>query len=595
MPAALANNAMPYLPSIKVLSRRDAVVFYLPNVAGAADYRAYVVGNGVTTFAGTQPRNAVVACAGYRQRHYDLVLANGQAPWRELMQTLELPGLTSTGNYTVVIEAIKTPCPFTGMPAHTDADITVGDLGNIYAANSKASFRSFDTVRTQYGNEIINGQGAATSWTDRMDLTVMRGKPVDPNSTVIPKDPVVLARSAVALSLPAADETVNAPIFDIGPNSMFDDFTDNLVVTPASMTNNAELTSGGNLTNWFSPLATIPGKWAFWGHLIQQADGDSNKTTGMRGLQLFQRYGRLYQTSGDAVQCCMASVLFSSLKTLPQQLDSTKYVHSFFRVNSDATTRRYWTWMMCGAATREELVDTTTHMPLFHPVFDPGFSGPKGTVANSFTGKNPSMQHSSEPDSPTRYNKECLTFIQHGISEQGWPTGRERSGSRVQLTLHPKDVAQGTISYGPTGADWYEPDFPGWSWRVDVNGNYAGPLLEPFDQYSPLTHFDLFVRTNRVVVFINGRQALCANLSSRPLTMKYGLIMYGNALYHTSAEQEEAELFHAVDYQYRLNTPVADTRAWDAVGHSEMIDIPTNIFTTFDPSKCTTPQSTAMM
>jgi len=589
MPAAFAGNVKPYIPRIKLLSRRDAVIFYLPNVAGAADYRAYVVNNSVT-FSGTQPRNAVIACAGYRQRHYDLQL-NGATPWRELMQALELPGLTSTGNYTVVIEAISTPCPFTGLPAHTDATITNQDLSNPNSIAARATFRSFNTMRTQYGNEIINGQGAASSWTARNDTTVLRGLPVDPNSTVIPKDPNVIARSAITLSLPATDEAVNAPIFDVGANSTFDDFSNDLVVN--NVTNNNELVGPGN--EWFAPLATIPGKWAFWGNNIQHVDGESRQT-GTLGAQIFQRYGRLYQTSGDAVQCCMSSILFSSLQTVPQQLDTTKYVHSFFRVNSDATTRRYWVWLMCGAATRDELVDPTTHMPVFHPVMDPGDFDAMGTTPGSFTGKNPSMQHGSEPASATRYNKECLQFIQHGVSEPNWPNPatRERSGSRLMLVLHPKNVEQGVISYAPNGSDWYEPEFPGWTWRVDSNGNYGGPMMEPFDQYSPLLHFDLFVRPDRVVVFINGRQALCANMAARPLTMKYGLIMYGNALYHTAAEQSEAELIHAADYHYRLNEPIADTRVWDAVGHSQLIDIPTNIFSTFDPSQCTTPKSTAV-
>lgn len=597
MPAALTNSSMPYMPRVKVLTRRDVGIIYVPNVAGAADYRAYVVNSGVSFVtgsnnSGTQPRNAVVACAGYRLRHYDLELSSGATPWRELLQAIELPGLPLSGNATIIVEAIKTPCPFTGMPAHTDADITVSEKSNTYAGNSKASFRSYNTVRTQYGNEILNGQGSATSWTDRMNLSIWRGLPVDPNSTVIPKDPVVLARSAIAVSLPATDESVTGPIIDVGTNSMFDDFTDNVDVTPANVSNNSELANPGN--QWFAPLATIPGKWAFWGNNIQHADGDVGKTTGMRGAQLFQRYGRLYQTSGDAVQCCMSSILFSSLKTLPHQLDSTKYVHSFFRVNSDATTRRYWVWLMCGADTREELVDTNTRMPLFHPVMDPGDFDAKGTDPNSFTGKNPSMQHGSEPASTTRYNKECLQFIQHGVAEPHWANGRERSASRLMMVLHPKGVEQGTISYGPNGSDWYQPNFPGWTWRIDSNGNYAGPLMEPFDQYAPLTHFDLFVRPNRIVVFLNGRQALCVNMSSRPLTMKYGLIMYGNALYHTAAESEEAEVTKSASYHYRLNEPIADTRAWDAIGHAEKIDIPTNIFTTFDASQCTTPKSVAV-
>jgi hypothetical protein len=588
MPAPLVNPAMPYIQQLKVISRRDSIILYLPNVAGAADYRAYVVDNNVT-FNGTQPRNAVIACAGYRDRHYDLVL-NGATPWRELLQELELPGLTTNGNYTVVVEAITTPCPFTGVMSASDNEITVNDKTNAWSGNSHASFRSFDTVRSLYGNEIINGQGSQTSWTDRMNLSVLRGTPVDPNSTVIPKDPTVIARSAIAITKPAVDEAVNAPVIDVGANSMVDDFSDNLVVSPSSITNNFEMSN--NNGPWFAPLATIPGRWAFWGDFVQHVDGESGLFTNVHGLQLFQRYGRLYQTSGDAVQCCMTDMLFSSLKTLPQQLDQSnqKYVHSFFRVNSDASSRRYWVWLMCGGDTQGELVDLNTHMPLFRPFMDPGDFGPMSTVANSFTGKNPSMQHGLEPNSTTRYNKECLQFVQIGGGDTGWPSGRTRTNNRMFLVLHPKDVAQGTISYGTSGSEQYaDPNFPAWAWRVDASGNYNGPMMEPFDQISPLTHFDVFVRPDRVVVFINGRQAICANITSRPLTMKYGLIMYGSVLYHSSAEQEESEVFNMADYHYRLNEPISDTRSWDSIGHSQMMDIPTNIFTTFDPSLCTNP------
>jgi hypothetical protein len=592
-PAALASSALPYLPGIKVLSRRDAVILYLPNVEGAADYRAYAYNPATVTYAGTQPRGAVVACAGYRRRGYnESATVPGQVrPQRELLQTIELPGFVASGSYTVVVEAIKTPCPFPGMPGHTDATKTHPQNAVDYPNdNTYMSIRSFEGMKRTYGNEIINGQGSLTSWADRKNPAFPLGLPVPADSTSIPADPVAIARSLLQLNLPFADENSNAPIFDVGPNSVFEDFSETLAIRPADMSNNPEWN-----TPWaIGPLATLPGRWTFWGAGANPVDTDGNNiTSGYLGVQIFQRHGRLYTTFGDLWADVMSSLTFSSLKTLPQQLDSTKYVHSFFRVNSDATPRRYWNWMMCGDDAREKLVNTTTRMPTFRPIVDPHFFLPAGPSPNAaLVGGNPSRRHQSEPDVPNRYNKECLLIIQEGQGElHPRNDGRERSASRLQIVIFPKDTEAGNIQLGSVNSDW-QPGSRGFAWRVDAKDNYAGPLMEPFDQFAPLTHFDVFVRPDRLVLFVNGRQAVCVDLSPRPLTMKYGLLMYGDILYHTSAEQIEGENAGIGDYQYRLNTPVGNTRVWDAVGHAEKIDIPSVL--TFDASLCRKPADTSV-
>ena len=126
MPSALKAEGLPYVPDVRVLARRDAVLLYFGNVADAADYRAYAVVNGVTfasTSNGAQPRGAVIGCAGFRQHGFESAVSGG-AHQRELMQAVELPGLVKAGNYTIVLEAIASPCPFPGLQAHTDATIT---------------------------------------------------------------------------------------------------------------------------------------------------------------------------------------------------------------------------------------------------------------------------------------------------------------------------------------------------------------------------------------------------------------------------------------------------------------------------------------
>jgi hypothetical protein len=89
----------------------------------------------------------------------------------------------------------------------------------------------------------------------------------------------------------------------------------------------------------------------------------------MLGLQVFQRHGRLYTSFGDSGQDIGGSIGFASSKVAPQALDSEKYVHSMFRLNTEATQRRYWTWTLCGGATREELQDPTTKQYKIRPIF----------------------------------------------------------------------------------------------------------------------------------------------------------------------------------------------------------------------------------
>ncbi|MEP6881065.1 MAG: hypothetical protein ABI866_03675, partial [Dokdonella sp.] len=110
---------------------------------------------------------------------------------------------------------------------------------------------------------------------------------------------------------------------------------------------------------------------------------------------------------------------------------------------------------------------------------------------------------------------------------------------------------------------------------------------------------DVFVRHDRVIFYVNGRQAWCGDLTDRPLAMNYGLISYGNVLYHSSAETSSAytgvESYQGAvgaSFHYVMNTPWADTRIWDAVGQSEKIDIPTQF--TFDAGACFKPKSTAV-
>jgi hypothetical protein len=593
-PPALAASKTPSIPDLKLLSRRDALIVYLPNVQGAADYRAYAIRNDVT-FQGEQPRGAVIACAGYRQRlKAPLKDAAGNIQ-RELLQSLELPGFTSAGDYKIVVEAISSPCDFTGMLGHTDATIPV--VQNLFPEANDATINGFTTVRARYGNEILNGQGANTTW---LNPNGKRGTPITSNGSTS-SDPTVIARSVVQVKLPFSDENTNAPIIDVGPESVFDDFAGDAVAT---LENNPNL--------GFDGQASLKGKfadWFFWSNGAQMAVGDGNGLYGTNfrnnGVQVWKRHGRLYATNGDWAQDVMSAVHFTSTKTKPLELSDTGYAHSFFRVNSDASGRRYWVWMMCGANSREELVDAG-NVPRFTPVLDSFFYDPKGTFPNSGSGKNPTSRHANEPvtetGNPNRYDKECISLAQLGAQQYFGPrpAGSEQNWlepvSQLRLVLNPKGTTQGIINLAPDGTGDSNPSNPGIWFKLDKDKKYAGPLLEPFDQLAPLTHFDVFVRKDRVVLFINGRQAFCSDFKNRKLESQYMLPIYGNVLYHTSAEYKEQYQYDPSVpagqtglFQYFLNTPIADTRAWDSVGQSQNLEIPA-LFK-FDEAACFAPKT----
>jgi hypothetical protein len=599
LPTAHAAEGLPSISDIAVLNRRDALIVYLPAVQGAADYRAYVVsgpGHSIT-FSGSQPRGATIACAGYRQRFWgnvdgDNANLGGLARNRELMQAIELPGLKVDGRYEVVVEAIATPCPFPGIQGHTTAELPLRPDG-VALTNNRARIRSSADMNALYGNMILNGQGAVLS--DYVNTNLANpatwnlvNLPVPPTHAAAPADPRVIARSAITVVRPAIDEAQNAPIFDTGPNAVFDDFT----------TDNALRAFNTENTRGCGP-GVLDG-WAFWHHNTQAAlvsGVEEDCRTSARGVQVWKEHGRLYTTSGDREGGIFSQLLFTSTRTRPMELDTGgKYVHSFFRVDSSATSRRYWIWFLCGGATRDELVDPATNLPRVKPLASVSFdeAGAAANLTAPMGGEATIGAH----------NKECLNLIQRGA----WPVETRPSGAdrmpsfydvphtELRAFLHPAGRPSGLVNLAPAPFTSAGAGIP---WRLTAQRRAAGPMFEPFDQLAPLGHFDVFVRPDRVVFFVNGRQAWCADLRRRPLSMKYGLVGYGQVLYHSGAEIGQNFAWpdgsgnnRGGSFHYLMNTPWTDTRAWDAVGHSEKIDIPPQL--RFDPNLCFEPASVAV-
>jgi hypothetical protein len=631
-PAALAGESVASIPNVTVLNRRDALVVYVPNVQGAADYRAYIVDAGVDftdTANGPQPRGAVVNCAGYRQRftrNWDATYgayanAHEVTPvfHRELLQEIEVPGLVADGDYKVVVEATATPCPFTGVMAHSDATIPISAEYRIPGTPDTLAFRSFDTVRALYGNEIINGQGSVVN--DYKDVYLaaqdvahppaeVLGRAVPPDDALSPADPVVIARSVIRVRRPAADESFNAPLFDSGPNSMWDDFSDPI---GAGGSSDAIMTSLHHETRLEGAGIVSGGQFGreyYWSLYAEYANGDT--PTNPKGVQVWQRHGRRYVTFSDWAQDTFGGVYFTPTTTQPLRLDpgNTKYVHSFWRSNSGAAQRRYWTWELCGAPTRAELADPVTGIPAphFRPAGLPFFYSYDGA-------NNPSAPWLDTPDA-SYHTKECIGLLQLAAYRYGnLPANYVPSSwidephSELRAFIHQRDHDTGVINLKPAGMGDGDGDGSvnpdqsinfaqyGMLWRLNAAKQPTRPMFEPFDQDGVLTHYDVFVRPDRLVFYINGRQAFCADLSAHPLTMAYGVPIYGNVLYHSTADiltnyvGLEGAANNAVggSFQYVMNTPWTTTGVWDAIGQSEMIDIPPQF--AFDSGACFAPAS----
>ena len=205
--------------------------------------------------------------------------------------------------------------------------------------------------------------------------------------------------------MPFADEAINAPVLDFGFNSVFDDFQRDGIAT--SFTRIPTRSFGGS-----DAMEGAFNDWYFWGSSAQAAQGQKDADAPL-GVQIWQRHGRLNITMADWAQDVFASTHFVSLKSGTQSLDSDLYVHSFFRVDSGATNRRYWHWMMCGGENADAMIDPATKIPRVRHLLRPGFYDVGGV--------NPTMPFSNETLTPF-HNRECLQLLQLAASNPNLPT-----------------------------------------------------------------------------------------------------------------------------------------------------------------------------
>lgn len=658
-PAGIIAAPANMINDIKVLVRRDAAILYLPVVAGAKDYRAYVVsspsgsGLGGVTFVEGDPKNAMMVCAGYRQHPRTLADDSTHTTINyELMRQLELPGLKVNGTYKVVIEAVDRVCPFSGVPGYKDGVIPVvgSDILKSVMGTSFA-ITSFSAAKTANGNEIINGQGAPSAFDQSLTPGKLRGQAL---SYTIPN---VLARATIKITTPFPDEVLNARLLDLAApenSGVFDDFRADGSV---SLHKNSNLSDTGSQT-W------VEGKdanWFYWVNRANKGVGDTDSDAagkGITGAQIWKRHGRLNMTLTDWGQDVMSAIHFTSLVHPTRAMSDTAYIHSFWRADVDTTMRRYWTWMMCGAATDATLIDANTGQPRVryndNAFFYENNGGSddavpdtvctKDQVLNGNTssctvpgvaanGVNPSIRKNdvvlkTDPQSGrerealplkplAQHNQECVQLMQFDGMYQPQSVNLAAGGqqtmqteSSLRLMLHPQGKPMGIHSMLPTffsnNTDGYLAGAVANQFVADTTGRFKRTLLDDFAVPNLLAHFDLYARSDRVVLFVNGRMATCWKFDKK-LAMKRAKIVYGQVLYHTDAEYNEYHFgkdgyrqkpgakFSAGQFNYAMNTPAADYRTWDAVGESENVTVPDPVPGRtpdqggYDDAQCTVP------
>ena len=526
-------DAGPPLLVLQVLANRDSAQLVLAPMPGAADYRAYALPATVALDGGLESvSGTTIFCAGLVQ--HNLPATDAGVP----LALLEINGLFDAGD--VVVEALDRPCPFPGMIAadHHDIDVTNSEVEP--AAQGVFSLFTEDEVRAAYGALIINGQGPATK----------AAQPAPPG------DPRVLAAQTVHV-VPTGN---GAPL----TATFFDDFSDesDQPVFIKSVPDAPPYHASQNGQLWQNSKWSI---YSYGAHHDEDAAGDITDN-------MFHPYiarGGLQMVLAD-----WQTDIFSSAIAYPRQLahpSDTAYLHITYEVQSDASERRYWNLFVCGADqdggtmdANGELLGDLIQTPFF---FDPDGLDPVAQGWNCFQIFMRGGWSVALP--PTNTFPETDVRVMVNLSDAGVRTN--------VVDVDPDQILQtypGQTGIGP--ASWY---------RQESAGVLTAPMLDDQLRVGARTQYDLWLRRDRAVLFVNGQQRLCNDFPSAPLTMPEAAIGFGQVLYHSAAERQEFNVSYwlRTGQRYYLDdAPFVDSRTWDNLGFEENVPaIPS-----FDESAC---------
>jgi len=425
----------------------------------------------------------------------------------------------------LVIEAIATPCPFGGVIGAQHADVNADTVEVPVADRVKFSVYTEAEVSARFGSVIVNGHGPGATLASQGD----------------PTPPKVLARTAVKVQTLGTSTTPPGVTF-------FDDFAAN--DAPAFVSN---VTDDGGRSQQGKLLRNQ--SWSFY-------------TFGAEHAQFFPWRGQLGMVLADWGQEIMSTTFMIPKK--PVALSASDYLHVTYEVATDATARRYWWFFLCGADQAGATMDASGTLK-------------KNVVQTPFfmndDGLNPSLG-----------SWNCLQIF----PRDGWPfplppnDARPETEVRVMVNAANKPGRDSVVDVSPA---MYDKDTgpPSWYRQRDGKGTLVAPMLDDQQLVSPRTRYDLFIKRDRVVMYVNGQQRLCNDFPTVALTMAEGVPGFGQVFYHSAAERVE----FSVDYwdrtgqrYYLENTPYVDARQWDNVGWGEHVGLPGGIVSAFDESAC---------
>jgi fibronectin type 3 domain-containing protein len=640
----------PTLNGVTMVQNRDSVMIQVPAVANARDFRVLVQPTSVSANTnGTESvGGGTQFCAGIRQHqartryvadnvtmfpYYFYVNAGKDTPTDEVPQffgpppgawslhdldtppnlQIEITGVTSA--MTVTVEAMDRLCPFPGTIGRTHADIalshTVGDNNNPgnpwIDASSLVSFPIVTEaeVIAKYGSLIINGQGWAGG--PNVQANPPLAPPFAQMAAVNP--PMVLARAAVAIAPLANPPTPTATFFDDFSNAN-DTFTSLPVPkwtyprdgAGVKILQNSKLTVYANGYTCCSPTASDDG----------------------------YGYADAYIENGvmNTILSDWSQGVFSEISMFPRKaahINTTTYLHVTYEVPSFATARRYWVVSLCGSSTPGQTLDSTGTLTqqIVHTTF---FYNPTGanpsTVGwnclqifnregNSYAFSNWESMHNltggRPPMPPNNGLYDLKDYIYNSIASISNPS------QTAAYTVHPESdvmvminkpipaaglpevlgtneqVVQGQYT-SPVNVSPLQLDNPAseiaWFFKVDANGNPVSPILDDQQLVSPRTKYDLYIRNNRIIMYVNGEGRLCNDFTTPTTTLNIAdaAVGFHQVLYHSSAEFTErfVDPDRGAAYYYRYNSPWVDRRTWDNIGFEENVSAPSD----FNPNTC---------
>lgn len=586
----------PSLGEVNVVANRSSVRLYLPGVDGAKDYRVFAVEDGVVVSSSDEREHvdgATIHCAGWRQRNQcdngeilpvkyntdeldmpkcelDNLDRRPNVP-TQLMQTVEVNGI---GPDTVlVVEAIDRQCPFPGLIGSRSDSVDIGasDIGGKMVdvvVNDKATsiqrfpksfpLRTEAEIRKEYGSLILNGEGPNQPTFDATSPAFPESPFIRIGHPAPPDDPIVLSRAVIKVS-----PTGNAELPEgFTEQDYFDDFDD--------ATDQPKLLREEDPTEALTgvPIAVYETKkWILFDSGNELSD-------------FYVDRGQMHMVQADPFQDAMSTQSMYPKRPvqLPTQPDS--YLHVTYEAQRNETARRYENFSLCGSDEVGQTYDG--EVPKAAPLPRPGFMNGSDTARTNIMGWN------------------CLLLVPRGPGYWRQPAGDANSHADAMLAITvigshppPKNIndydkvrlTEFAQAFGPTQED---PSPKRWMRQIDAKGNKVDVWLDDQLHVWQRARFDVFVRRDRVVIYVEGQQRICQELTKKPLTMAEGALGFWHVLYHSSAEFMEIRRGLASDnpstgqHHIMHNTPFADHRSFDNVGFRENVKLPEG----FDDSVC---------